>query len=214
MKKEEFINKCLILKNLPDQRYDEPFIIALSGYSGSGKSHVAKILSQRLGLYIVGGDAVRQKIYQDSELKHLELEEIQNLTNYISELKIKKILRENMSIVIDRSISSLDGLNNLKKLNIPVFLINLISDHEQNIERIINRSNNCNDLGSYGDIDSKSGVKTREMYEEIKERKIYNIPNEIFNYIIDARKSLEDVTIQTNNIANDISLNIVKNKTK
>lgn len=132
----------------------------------------------------------------------------------MSELKIKKILRENMSIVIDRSISSLDGLNNLKKLNIPVFLINLISDHEQNIERIINRSNNCNDLGGYGDIDSKSGVKTREIYEEIKERKIYNIPNEIFNYIIDARKSLEDVTIQTNNIANDISLNIVKNKTK
>ena len=58
MEKQEFINKCLVLKNLPNQKYDEPFIIALSGYSGSGKSHIAKILSQKLGLYIVGGDAV------------------------------------------------------------------------------------------------------------------------------------------------------------
>ena len=86
--------------------------------------------------------------------------------------------------------------------------------HEQNIERIINRSNDHNDLGGYGDIDSKSGVKTREMYEEIKERKTYNIPSEMFNYNIDARKPLEDVIIQTEKIANDILLNIVKNKTK
>ena len=96
MEKLEFINKCLVLKNLPNQKYDEPFIIALSGYSGSGKSHIAKILSQKLGLYIVGGDAVRQKIYQDNELKHLELEEIQNLTNL--KYSIDKKLYSNVTL--------------------------------------------------------------------------------------------------------------------
>ena len=206
MNKKEFIEKNLVLKNLPPRGYESPFIVALCGYSGSGKSHVSRILSKELGLYIVGGDTVRQQIYQDPELKNLPLDEIQDLTNEISNQKIKKILNQKMSIVIDRSVSALKYLNRLKEYQVPIYLIHLISDHEQNIERVMNRYQEPQkDLDGYGDIDSKSGVHTREMYEEIKERKVYDIPKELFDYQIDARKPLEEVMIQTKEIASNIA---------
>ena len=85
MAKNKFIEENLILKQLPPKKYEKPFIISLSGYSGSGKSHIAKVLSQALDLYIVGGDSVRQKVYQDEELKHLPIEEIQNIITRLLE---------------------------------------------------------------------------------------------------------------------------------
>lgn len=206
MNKKEFMKKNLVLKNIPPREYENPFIVALCGYSGSGKSHIARTLSKELELYIVGGDTVRQQIYQDSELKNLPLDEIQDLTNEISNQKIKKILNQKMSVVIDRSVSALKYFNQLKEYQVPVYLIHLISDHEQNIERVINRYQEPQkDLDGYGDIDSKSGVHTREMYEEIKERKVYDIPEELFDYQIDARKPLEEVMIQTKEIASNIA---------
>lgn len=213
MTKEKFIEENLILKQIPPKKYENPFIIALSGYSGSGKSHIAKVLSQSLGLYIVGGDSVRQKVYQDEELKNLPLEEIQKLTNKVSELKIKKLLENNISIVIDRSLSSLESLKILKSFNCKVLLINIISDHEQNIKRIINRTDDYS-LGGYGDVDSKSGVKTKEMYDEIRERKVYDIPLNLFDFTIDAKKDLDNVINQTKEIAIKIKEQLSNNKVK
>ena len=213
MTKEKFIEENLILKQIPPKKYENPFIIALSGYSGSGKSHIAKVLSQSLGLYIVGGDSVRQKVYQDEELKNLPLEEIQKLTNKVSELKIKKLLENNISIVIDRSLSSLESLKILKSFNCKVLLINIISDHEQNIKRIINRTDDYS-LGGYGDVDSKSGVKTKEMYDEIRERKVYDIPLNLFDFTIDAKKDLDSVINQTKEIAIKIKEQLSNNKVK
>ena len=213
MTKEKFIEENLILKQIPPKKYENPFIIALSGYSGSGKSHIAKVLSQSLGLYIVGGDSVRQKVYQDEELKNLPLEEIQKLTNKVSELKIKKLLENNISIVIDRSLSSLESLKILKSFNCKVLLINIISDHEQNIKRIINRTDDYS-LGGYGDVDSKLGVKTKEMYDEIRERKVYDIPLNLFDFTIDAKKDLDNVINQTKEIAIKIKEQLSNNKVK
>ena len=206
MNKKEFIKKNLVLKNIPPREYENPFIVALCGYSGSGKSHISRILSKELGLYIVGGDTVRQQIYQDPDLKNLPLEEIQNLTNEISNQKINKLLDQKTSVVIDRSVSALKYLDRLKEYQVPIYLIHLISDHEQNIERVINRNQQPQkNIEGYGDIDSKSGVHTREMYEEIKERKVYDIPKELFDYQIDARKPLDEVILQAKEIAGEIA---------
>ena len=64
----------------------------------------------------------------------------------------------------------------------------------------------------YGDIDSKSGVDSVEVYNEILERKEYNLESSDFNYSIDATKDVDYVIEKAKEIAKDISLKNIDNK--
>ena len=92
-------------------------------------------------------------------------------------------------------------------------MINLISDHKINIERVTNRKEyNIDTSKCYGDIDSKSGVDSVEVYNEILERKEYNLESSDFNYSIDATKDVDYVIEKAKEIAKDISLKNIDNK--
>ncbi|MBO5477714.1 MAG: AAA family ATPase [Clostridia bacterium] len=201
----EFITKILNNMQMPPKKYDTPFIVAMSGHCGSGKSHIAKILSKELKLYIVGGDSVRRKIRKEPTWLQ-EVTNIDALANEICYLEIEKLLKENVSIVVDKSTSSTKDLENLERYNVPVILINLISSHELNKKRITQRSNTeIIDIPSYGDIDSISGVVTEELYNQVLGRKIYNIPLDRFDYTIDARVSLKEELEEVEKIAKEIA---------
>lgn len=203
--KNEFISKILNNMKLPPKKYDNPFIVAISGHCGSGKSHVAKVFSKELQLYIVGGDSVRRKIRKEPSLPQ-DVTSINALTNEICYLEIEKLLKENVSIVVDKSTSSTRDLENLEKYNVPVILINLISNHEQNRKRVTDRSNQeMIDMPGYGDIDSISDIITEELYDQVVERKIYNIPLDRFDYTIDATVKLEEELKEAEKIAKEIA---------
>lgn len=203
--KNEFISKILSNMKMPPKKYDKPFIVAISGHCGSGKSHVAKVFSKELQLYIVGGDSVRRKIRKEPSLPQ-DVTSVNTLTNEICYLEIEKLLKENVSVVVDKSTSSIQDLQNLERYNVPVILINLISNHEQNRKRVTERSNTqIIDIESYGDIDSISDIITEELYDQVVERKIYNIPLDRFNYTIDATVKLEEELKEAEKIAKEIA---------
>lgn len=203
--KEEIIDKFINNMNFPPVRYDKPFIVTMSGYSGSGKSYVARVLSSELGLYIVSGDHVRQEVYNNHQMSH-EFENVQAITNEICDLEIKKLLENKISIVIDRSISSVESLNNIKNYGVKVYTINIKSDHEQNIERICRcEKMKINITPVYGDSNHCSGMNSREVYDEVRNRKLYDIDDNNFDYHIDGTVSLVEEIEQARKIAHNIA---------
>ena len=56
----------------------------------------------------------------------------------------------------------------------------------------------------YGHQESKSGVVTEEEYNKIKERKIYDLEDSIYNYFINTNTSLEELKINLKDIIEDI----------
>lgn len=206
MSKEKFIDTILNEMVLPDKCYSQPFMIMISGYSGSGKSHVARVLSKELSLYIVSGDNIRQRLYQDETYSHV-FKDIQAITNEVCDKEIEKLLQNHISIVLDRSVSSMETREKLKEYGMPFYHIEITSDDEQNIERIIKRNDEDKSVvhEGYGDTGSYSGMDSREEYMEIKERKVYDIPSELFDYHIDGTVSLEEELEQAKKIAQDIA---------
>lgn len=188
---------------LPDKRYQKPFIITMSGHCGSGKSYIGKLLSRELQVYIISGDRIRDKILSiDPEF---EPQELYNMKNRINIYIIKKLLENNVSIVMDRSVSSMEQLNLVKRLTNNAVTIKLLSDDDTNKKRVVSRDKiNPVITPIYGDYESPSDILTIEAYDEVKLRKVYDIPDHLFNYEIDTTKSLEEVEEQVIKISKQI----------
>lgn len=202
---EQLINKFLSEMVLPKTKYKKPFIIALSGYSGSGKSFVARLFSSNLGIYIIAGDKVRGYLYKINYSDNFYT--INDLTNKITDLRIKKALDNNIPIVLDRSISSVEQLDKLKKYNVDIIFIKLNSTHEENIKRILFKKDKREDKeinNIYGDTGHYSGVSSIEIYNEIKERKVYDVPDNIFDYQINTLEGLKAIEERVNYISAEI----------
>ena len=56
----------------------------------------------------------------------------------------------------------------------------------------------------YGHQESKSGVVTEEEYNKIKERKVYDLEDSIYDYFVDTNTSLSNLYEQLTNIKNQI----------
>jgi adenylate kinase family enzyme len=200
---EQIINKFLEETIVPEKtEYKKPFIIALYGYSGSGKSTVARLFSRNLGIYIISTDKVRKYLYEINYSDDIYV--INNLTSKITDLKVKKLLDSNNPVILDRSTSSIKQLEDLKKHNVDIILIKLNSTHEENIKRILAKKDKKEISGAYGDTGHYSGVNTVAIYEEIKAYKVYDIPTDWFDYEINTLDGLEAVEDSVNFISNEI----------
>ena len=201
----DIYNNLIENMKLPNKRYSKPFIIAMCGYTGSGKSIIAKILSSELSLYIVGGDKIRNIYYSNKAANH-DINYINQVVNKVTTKEIEYLLKKGISIVIDRSVSSQSAVDDLKKMCNNIIMINLISNHKINIDRITNRKEyNVDTTNCYGDIDSISGVNTEEVYNDILKRKVYNLDKDAFDYEIDTTKSIDSVIEETKIITKAIT---------
>lgn len=207
---DEIYNKLVSSMTLPNLKYNPPFIIAICGHVGSGKSLISKLLSSELSLYIIGGDKIRNIYYENNDENH-DINYINNIVNEVTKKEIKYLLDNNVSIVIDRSVSSNKALEELKKICNNIIMINLISDHKVNIERIKNRAEYDMDVSNcYGDVDSISGVCTEEVYNDILKRKVYDLDSSVFDYQIDVTQSINQVINQAKQISEEIRNSIHK----
>lgn len=212
MEKEinEIYNELLNNMVLPDKKYKSPFIITMCGHVGSGKSTIAKILSKELSAYIVGGDKIRNIYYLDEKANH-DIVHINKVVDAVTTKEVQYLLSNGVSIIFDRSVSSKKNLASLKEACNNVIAINLISDHKINLERIKKRDeNNIVISGCYGDVEPESGVTTEEVYNEILNRKVYDLEDNDFDYTIDTTKSIESVIKQANDIADKIKDKYIK----
>ena len=162
--------------------------ITVSGTPGSGKSTVAQLLEEKLGLkYVYSG-----MIFREIAKKHkMSLEEFGKYCENNSEIdreldrKQLEILRKGDVILEGRLAGWLAYKN-----KIPAFKIEVNADLETRAQRIVKREN--------GTVEQrKKEILDRERSEGLRYKKYYDIDlkdNSIYNIVIDSRdKTPEEI---------------------
>lgn len=197
---------------LPKITYQKPFVILLTGDVGSGKSLVSQILSKELNLYLISGDYIRKTIKNRYPKINLHTEEVRKTNNILCLEEIKYCINNKYSIILDRNVSSKKDLSFLtEKIDIPIIFIKLLSSEQTNKERVEKRKIKKDTIiPHYGHQETKSGVVTKEEYNKIKERKIYDLEDSVYDYMINTNTSFHNLYEQLRTIKNKIQENIVR----
>lgn len=207
MNEEKLLEKALQEMVFPPKTYEKPFLITLCGYSGSGKTTFAKVLSQELKAYIVGGEHIRQQLYREPFC--YDDEKNNRVTSEICKKEVEYLLDHHISVILDKSVSSKETKEQLQKEFPNLISIHLISSDEENIKRLkqkqIQKTNL--ELEAWGDVKDESGVylDPEKIYEIIKKRKVYDL--EEFDYKVNTLQPLEKVIEDVRKIAEEIRKN-------
>jgi predicted kinase len=94
----------------------KPVIIMLSGLPGTGKSHLARKLEERLHFIIVGSDTLRKELFPKPSYSARESADVFNAVHHV----IEDLLADNLSVIFDAT--------------------NLEQKHRKTIYRIIERT--------------------------------------------------------------------------
>jgi len=191
------------------KKYEEPFIIMLSGLPGSGKTYLSQELSRKLKIYLLSTDYVRNYYYQSiteyTEDNRLSIEE---KVKEINEEKLNTLVDNNISFVLDRWQTDLGIYEQHKFDKYKKILIKIVSqDDITNIKRIQNRKKidfTKEDDTIIGDNVMYSSPYPAEVYYEIKNRKIVNIPEESYDFIIENQGSIEEYNVNIENLIEQI----------
>lgn len=190
----------------PDTTYQKPFLILLTGNVGSGKSLVSQILSKELNLYLISGDYIRNIIKKRYPEMNLHSVEVRQTNNIVCLEEMKYCIDNKYSIILDRSVSNKKDLSTItERVDLPIILIKIMSSEAENVKRVKNRQEEKEMvIPHYGHQESKSGVVTEEEYNKIKERKVYDLEDSIYDYFVDTNTSLSNLYEQLTNIKNQI----------
>lgn len=190
----------------PEETYQKPFLILLTGNVGSGKSLVSQILSKELNLYLISGDYIRNIIKKRYPAIDLHSEEVRQTNNIVCLEEMKYCIDNKYSIILDRSVSNKKDLSTItERVDLPIIFIKIVSSEAENIKRVKKRKEENEILiPHYGHQESKSGVATEEEYNKIKERKVYDLEDSIYDYFIDTNTSLSNLYEQLTTIKNQI----------
>lgn len=186
----------------PEKKYNQPFLILLTGEVGSGKSLVAELLSQALNLYLINGDYVRNIVKSLNPNIEISAPEVRKVINEVCLDEMSYCEKNNYSIILDRSVSNYEDLNYIKnKRNLPIVFIRLLSNDLENIKRVEERPNKKNNpIPHYGHQETTSGVVTKQEYNKIKETKVYNLEDCIYDYFLNTTTTIEELKENLENI--------------
>lgn len=208
--KEEIKKRIETERIEPNKQYEIPVLILLTGEVGSGKSLVAQLLSKELGLYLISGDYIRNIIFSIDPDADITTPENRALVNEVSLEELLYCIKKHYSSVLDRNVSSKEDIDFIKdRCNIDTILIKLISSDTENIKRVEQRKNKPDlEIDHYGHKETKSGVVTEEEYNKIKEKKLYDLEDNNYQYFLDTNIPLEELTKNIEMIADEIKRKI------
>ncbi len=193
---EEIMNLFLEKNQINNGKNKNPYLLLLDGITGTGKSTIARIISKKLDLIVLNNDKVRQFIYKTGFSN--DWKEIQDLTKKIQYYRIEKTLKNGNNCLWDGDISNNyeNKISILKKYNIKYYIIGIIYNRNQVIERIKNRKIDINSLDNFegNETINYSNADVNDFLRMEKEK--YIIPKESIYFEIDTTKSLEDMEKQ------------------
>lgn len=93
-------------------RLTHPVVVYMYGLPGSGKSYVARQISELLGMVHISSDRLRSELFENPKHDKPENQTITHLMNYMSE----EFLKAGISVVYDISVSRLRDRRALREL--------------------------------------------------------------------------------------------------
>lgn len=178
---KEFINFFPIYKG----KKDIPYIILLDGYTGMGKTTVAKELSRQDQSIVLNNDEVRMFLndYQDTT----------NLKNRLQKYRLEHLLLNKNSCICDSCLSHnyQEKITYYKELGYPYYIIRLECSEEVVKKRLEQRTVNKDN----------ASIATFDDYLWMKEN-IPRVPEEDINFIINTEKNIDS---QITSILNEIT---------
>ena len=198
------------------EKYDNPFIIIISGNPGSGKTLLAWTLSKYLKIGCLSNDYIRNKIYQNVILKNEETRlEVEKLVKDTANKRLEKLFSLRTSFVYDMNVNNKKQLDEWIKYarenNYLLIKIKINSKDIDNIKRIEKRTLDYNkkDSSVIGDNTFYSNNFEEEEYYKIKARKPLELSENDFDYIIDNDEKYLDNILD---LIEDIKLKVLTKK--
>ena len=198
------------------EKYDNPFIIIISGNPGSGKTLLAWTLSKYLKIVCLSNDYIRNKIYQNVILKNEETRlVVEKIVKDTANKRLEKLFSLRTSFVYDMNVSNKKQLDEWKNYarenNYQLIKIKINSKDIDNIKRIEKRilDYNKKDNSVIGDNTFYSDNFEEEEYFKIKARKPLELSENKFDYIINNDEKYLDNILD---LIKDIKLKVLTKK--
>ena len=198
------------------EKYDNPFIIIISGNPGSGKTLLAWTLSKYLKIVCLSNDYIRNKIYQNVILKNEETRlEVEKIVKDTANKRLEKLFSLRTSFVYDMNVSNKKQLDEWKNYarenNYQLIKIKINSKDIDNIKRIEKRilDYNKKDNSVIDDNTFYSDNFEEEEYFKIKARKPLELSENKFDYIINNDEKYLDNILD---LIKDIKLKVLTKK--
>lgn len=197
--------------------YEQPFIVTMTGFPGSGKTHMSRQISRQLKIFLLSNDFIRN--YYTKNIKSNISADSLKTRLFVKRVNVQRfliLLEHRKSFVYDAGLSSL-GRIKIMSIASKIFRYKLIkvkinsNDHD-NLMRLSKRKIDFDfkDELIIGDNSNYSGSFSEETYQVIKERKPILMTDDFFDYNLINTGSLSYFDSQINDTIEDIKLKVKK----
>ena len=203
-----------------DLKVSTPFIIALSGLPGSGKTTTAETLSKRTNAYLLSSNYVRNNLYEQEKDKSSEKvrKKIQRKTAIIQFLRMIKLMIKKIPVIIDADMNTTKRYKFLKLIS-KIFAFKFLTiriespNLDTNYQRISKRTMDLRKVNSniIGDNTACSNNYSKEVFNQIIERKPQNIQNIPFDYTIKNDSNKKNFQAKVRSVGDKINQRTRKN---
>lgn len=202
---EEIFKTFLELNPIIKGDVRNPYLICLAGITGTGKSTIARMLSQKKNSVVLNNDKVRQFIYKTSFSQHFE--DIQRLVKKIQYYRIEQTLINGNNCLLDGDISNNFEVkkSKIEKFNYPYYIIKLNYDRDVVIKRIQRRKKYDEASSSFSGSETLnySSATVKDFLRMEKEK--YDVPNEYIFFEIDMTGDFESVEKQVDELVKKLN---------
>ncbi len=144
MDEKNIIDYFLLKNPISKGKNEKPYLILFDGISGTGKSTIAKILSEKLNTLVFSNDKVRQYLYKTDYIKNSLSPRLisEKLLKEIQYHRIKEAILKGNNCILDANVANNfeEYLKFLKDNNIKFFIIKLKYNRKKVIKRISKRT--------------------------------------------------------------------------